>query len=463
MEKRELRPEVERKNVCPEKIKEYVAKLKRLIDCRTVFKRDGENDKEFTKFYRVVDEEFPLLVKNAERLTFGSGCFFYIIRGKNAEKNILLMSHHDVVDATDGWQTDAFCAVEIDGALYGRGTVDTKTPLFAEMQAVEELLAEGWVPEGFDLYIGSSNNEEVCGDGMVLAVEWFKEHGIRFDVVLDEGGAVMSGMIPGWQGKSAMVAVHEKSRHIYRCTVKLGTKGHGGLDPNDDSAILCLVGFMQEVEKKKKKIFKGKFYPEVKATFATHAPYMSFPMNVLFGHLDLFAPIIKKIMLTIPPAKAMLSTGAIFTTVAAGSLLDPQIKAKDAECTLFVRCIREEDLDREMADVRAIAVRHGVEITLVERDYCRPSSFTGRQYAVLKKVLEEDMPDVVVAPFLLTAGTDARRFSDVAECILRFAPIDLDPKRFASVHGDNENIRIENIGQCVCVYKDFIRAYEEEI
>ena len=67
-----------------------------------------------------------------------------------------------------------------------------------------------------NLYIGSSNNEEVCGDGMVLATTYFKEHGIHFDVVLDEGGAITTGMLPGVKNKSAKEAVHEKSRHMFR-------------------------------------------------------------------------------------------------------------------------------------------------------------------------------------------------------------------------------------------------------
>jgi acetylornithine deacetylase/succinyl-diaminopimelate desuccinylase-like protein len=49
---------------------------------------------------------------------------------------------------------------------------------------------------------------------------------------------------------------------------------------------------------------------------------------------------------------------------------------------------------------------------------------------------------------------DARRFTDVADYILRFAPIDLNKKQFATIHGDDEHIGIENIGQCVVFYKD---------
>jgi len=64
---------------------------------------------------------------------------------------------------------------------------------------------------------------------------------------------------------------------------------------------------------------------------------------------------------------------------------------------------------------------------------------------------------VAVVPFLLTAGTDARRFTGLADSILRFAPIDLSKEQFATIHSTNERIGIENIGQCVVFYKDLIQ------
>lgn len=455
MKKRVLTGEENRKNAAPEKNKKYIEILKKMVDCKTVFTRDFENQAEYDRFYKTIEECFPEIAKRAERLTFGSGCFVYVIKGKNAKKNIMLMSHHDVVEGDDKWTTDPFCAVEKDGALWGRGTIDTKTPLFAELQACEELLEEGYDFEGINLYIGSSDNEEVCGDGMVLATEYFKEQGIRFEAVLDEGGAVTTGMIPGVKNKSAMVAVHEKSRHLYRCRAELNTSGHGGLNPSDDSAILRLSGFMNEVNKAK--IYKGAFQPEVRATFESHAPYMAFPLNVLFKNLTLFSPLIKKIMLGIPQTKAMLSTSISFTTFFAGSKEDPQMRAKDAECTMFLRCVREDDLLNGLEKIKAIAKKYDVEIEQLERDYCQPSSFESRPFRVLEEVMYTNFPDVIVAPFLLTAGTDARRFTDIADSILRFAPIDLDSKQFASIHGADEHIKTLNVGQCVCFYKDFIR------
>ena len=86
-------------------------------------------------------------------------------------------------------------------------------------------------------------------------------------------------------------------------------------------------------------------------------------MNVLFGNFTLFAPLIKKVMLGIPQTKAMLSTGISFTTMFAGQREDPQIRAKEVETTMFLRCVREEDLYQGLEKIRKIAARYGSGIT----------------------------------------------------------------------------------------------------
>ena len=447
----------QRKSVSGETCSAYVEKLSRMISCKTVWTYNGENAGEFDRFYGDVESLFPNLAAKAKKLTFGGGCFVYVIEGKNATKNVMLMSHHDVVDGSPDWTTDPFTPVEKDGYLYGRGTIDTKTPLFAQLQAAEELLAAGHTFEGINLYIGSSNNEEVCGDGMVLAAEYFKKEGIRFHAVFDEGGAITEGQIPGVKRKSAVVAVHEKSRHVVRCSAAIDAKGLGGFGGSKDSATERLSRFITEVSDKKDKIYKGRFYPEVRATFERHVPDMAFPMNVLFGNMGLFAPVIRKIMMGIPAASAMLSTGLSFTTITAGDTREPQIRAKTAETTLFLRCVREEDLYAGLEKIRKIGEKYGVTIEEVSRDYCQPTDFNGEAYKTVEALLHENFPDVVVVPFLLTAGTDARHFTDVADHILRFAPIDLNKKQFAAIHAADEHIGIANVGECVVFYKDLIR------
>ncbi len=446
-----------RKNVSAEKRAEYAKILSEMINCKTLFTENGENKTEFEKFYSVIEKNFPNIATKAEKLVFGSGCFFYVIKGENAKKNVLLMSHHDVVDSGEGWETEAFSATEKEGFLYGRGTIDTKTPLFAELMALEELFAEGFVFSGFNLYIGSSNNEECSGDGMVLAAKYFSKNKIRFETVLDEGGAITEGMIPGVKKKSAVVAVHEKSRHLFRCkTTNLPQSGHGSFAAKIATPAERICLFVTEVTEKSKKIYKPEFYPEVRATFEKHVPYMSFPMNILFGNISVFAPIIKKIMSKIPAASPMLTTGISFTNLNTESV--PGAQNKTAEATMYLRCVREEDLYRGLSEIKKIAAKYGIEIEETLRDYCKPTDFNGESFKKIENLLNENFPDVIVAPFLLTAGTDARRLTEVADNILRFAPIDLSKSQFKTIHGANENIKIENIGECVVFYKDFIKS-----
>lgn len=458
--KRQLGTQQQRKTVSPEKKELYIRKLSDMVNCRTVYTVDGKYRAEFDRFYQVLEDNFPLLCAKAEKLTFGSGCFVYILRGRNAKRNILLMSHHDVVDGSDRWQTDPFRAEVRGEFLWGRGTIDTKTPLFAELQAAEELLEEGYDFPGVNLFIGSSNNEETSGDGMVLAAEYFRENGIRFDIVLDEGGAILGGQVPGVSAKSAMVAVHEKSRHLYRCTADADTSGHQGFGMAAPSPVVRMSRFVAEVDGAK--IYKARFYPETEATFTAHVPYMAFPMKLLFGHMRLFSPIIKGVMAKIPPAAAMLKTGISFQSVQARKGSDPAARADHAESYMMLRCVREEDLYEGLEKIRAIGKKHGVEIVEEQRDFCRPTDFTAAPFRRLETLLNENFPDVIVAPFLLTAGTDARRLTDVADNILRFAPIDLDAGQFASIHGEDERIRIENVGECVRFYKDYIKMEAEQ-
>ena len=459
--KKVLGVEKDRKNVSEEKLNKYTKILSEMLNTKTVFTSDFRYQNEFDKFYKILDKNFPLIKMKATRLSFGSGCFLYLIKGKNASKNVMLMSHHDVVEASSLWKSEPFEAqIKVD-KLFARGSIDTKTSLFGELQAVEELLEDGYDFEGINLYIGSSNNEEVSGDGMVLVAKYFKENNIHIDTILDEGGAIVHDMVPGFKGKSAMVAIHEKGRYAYECKVDLKNKGHVSLSPSKESSILNLSKFIKEVSESK--IFKPHFFPEVKGIFKEHVPYMKFPYNFIFNNLTLFSPVIKSVMKKGPQTSEMLSTSIKFTAITAGDESKFYMAPNEAKAIMYLRCVREFDLKNNFYKIENIAKKYGVKLTLINEDYCISSNYQSDAYKILKQTLNTNFPDVVVAPFLLTAGTDARRFSEVATNILRFAPVDLNKEQFASIHGDNEYIYLKTIGECVLFYKDFIKRYSKGI
>ena len=124
---------------------EYAQRLMKMIECKTVSSREIYDDTEFAKLRAVMKELFPLVHERAEIKYFSEDCWVYKIEGVDTNRNILLMSHHDVVAATGEWSHEPFGEID-DGVIWGRGTVDTKTSLFAEFSATEELLNDGYIP-----------------------------------------------------------------------------------------------------------------------------------------------------------------------------------------------------------------------------------------------------------------------------------------------------------------------------
>lgn len=141
---------------------EYAERLARMIRCKTISVKDSFDDTEFAKLRAVVAELFPLVHQRMERRVFSEDCWVYELKGKDPSRSIALMSHHDVVGAEGAWQHDPFGGEIVSGQLWGRGTVDTKTPLFAEFSALEELLGAGWEPP-CNVFLASSYNEELGG------------------------------------------------------------------------------------------------------------------------------------------------------------------------------------------------------------------------------------------------------------------------------------------------------------
>lgn len=432
---------------------EYALKLQKMIQCKTVSKKDSYDDTEFAKLRIVMEELFPLVHKQAKKITFSDDCWMYCIEGKNKNRNIMLMSHHDVVAADGGWKYDGFSGEIAEDKIWGRGTVDTKTPLFAEFMALEELLAEGFVPP-CNVYIGSSHNEEIAGDGIPKALEYFKEQGITFEVILDEGGAVIEPPVGGMKvEKCAMVAVHEKGFYHLNCKATTGS-AHAGLTAGQKATpVERMSAFIHEINSKN--IFIRRLNPQITAMFTHMAPHCKFPMNLVFGNLWLFGGILKKIMPSLSPAAGgLLGTTCVFNKISGSA----EEKACTARATL--RPVDAEDWKKDIAAFIDVAKKYDISIEIDETsEYHEPADITKPQLSYTFDCIKEVFPKYPSIPMILPAGTDARHFTEICPCILRFAPIRLSAQQLASVHSENENIDVDAIGDAVAFYKKFLRDY----
>lgn len=422
-----------------------------MIRCKTVSVKGSYDDTEFARLRGVMEDLFPLVHQRMERRIFSEDCWVYELQGKDPARSIMLMSHHDVVAADGNWAHDPFAAEIADGRLWGRGTVDTKTPLFAEFSALEELLAESWQPP-CNVFLGSSHNEELGGDGTPAALEYFKERALTFEVVLDEGGAIIDPPLAGMTcEKCAMVAVHEKGRYQLNCTAS-AAKAHAGLSAAvAASPIERMTAFLQEAASGKR--FIRRLNPQVRAMFRYLAPHCKFPMNAVLGNLRLTAPLLQKIMPKLnPQAGAMLGTVCSFS----------KIQGDDKGCTAVVsfKAVDEGDMARDLASLREAAKQYGVEIEVDPASkYHGPADMTRPAFAYTMERIKAVFPGYPPVPFILPAGTDARWLTDICPCVLRFAPIRLSAQQLGSVHSDNENIDLDAIAGAVAFYTDFLRNY----
>lgn len=367
----------------------------------------------------------------------------------------MIMSHHDVVVASGDWVEPPFSGTIKDGKLWGRGTVDTKTPLYSELKAVEELLEKEFIPE-VNIYIASSNNEEIGGNGIPLAVEHFKREGIKFELVVDEGGAIINAPVPGMKAKAAMIAVHEKGRKTLKCTATTEF-GHFGLSPKSDTPIVRMAKFIEEVDRKKP--FIKKIHLEVLAMFKDLCPYMNMPFRIVFANLWLFGPLLKILLSKInPQGGTMLGTMCYFTSINGGK--EKQVQTKEVEATAFLRCVNDEDLKNDIEEIKKIANKYSIIIEEDEGEYYKPTNLKMPAYDYVKRTVNEVFPSVAVAPYILPAGSDSRHMTEVCSCTLRFAPIDITPEQFSSVHNNNENINIDIIGNSVTFYKILVENYK---
>ena len=433
-------------------LKVYGETFARMLRCATVSVKDSYDDTEFAKLRKVVEEDFPLLHEKAERMTFADDCWMYKIPGKDQNRNILLMSHHDVVAADDDWTMPAFDGIIKDGKVYGRGAADTKGSLCAILFAAEEMLKEGITPP-VNLHIVSSHNEELGGDGIPSALKYFQDNGITFEVILDEGGAIVEPPLAGMNCEMcAMVAVHEKGRLKLKCTAK-NESSHVSLTGFKGNPVERMSQFIQEITAKN--IFIRELNPQTKGMFASLAPYCSFPMNVLLSNLWLFGGILKRVL-----PKLNATAGGMVGTTCNFQEIQGSVTGKTCTASVMLRNINEEDLKADYAAFKAIADNYGITLETERDEYYAPADMASKAYRYTMDCLAQVFPRYPAAPYILPAGTDAWRLTPVCNCVLRFAPTRMSKQQLGSIHAADENLDISAVAEAAAFYKHFVKHYQ---
>ena len=434
---------------------EYGQQLARMIQKETVSSRFDADKSKFYEFHKTLEELFPLVHETCEKHVF-NGSLLFRWKGCGQAEPIALMSHQDVVEATGTWEHEPFSGdLDAAGRLWGRGTVDTKASLFCIFTAVEELIKDGFRPQG-DVYIASSCTEEFSGEGAPLTGEWLKEHGVKLRLLRDERGMIMEEPIGGVKGTYAMVGVLEKGYGDLRFTAA-GKGGHASA-PGKNTPLVRLGRFMADVEKKDP--FTSRFNPTVREMFRRLTPNMNFGMKAVFANLWLFAPLLKKLMPLISPAgAAMLHTTVAFTMAKGADGLN--VLPQEAWVTANLRFIPHQPTDESIALMEKKAEKYGLKTEVIYKDYpCPVVDYRGDMFRLVEKIVGEIYPGIGVSPYVMTGGTDAKYYKDVCDNCIRFAPLYIDKQQYESIHGLNENIFTGTLPMGVDFYKKIIRETE---
>ncbi len=433
----------------------YATGLLRLVRHKTIAVAVGVEPTAFKNMQKEMETLFPHVFATCERIALPGGSLLLRWPGSTTAAPIVLMAHQDVVPApVDGWCCDPFKGEITDDKVIGRGSFDTKATLYASLQAVEELITEGFTP-AVDIYIASSADEEVSGGGAQLAVLHLEQQGIRPVLVLDEGGAIVSGALPSLKRHLALIGVIEKGYLNLRFSAK-SQGGHSSTPPKN-TPIARLAKFVAKVERRYP--LRAKMIPEVAAMFQTAAKGMAFPYRLLFGNLWLFKGLVTWLLPLINPyGRALFSTTIAFT----------MMKGSDAENVIpseaYILCnLRThpvQNIESTVKTLAAIARKYDVDCEILEGREATPIVNTkGRAYHYLVEQIQKTFPDVLISPYIIFGGTDARFFTGITDAALRFSPVRIDNEDLKKMHGIDECIAIEALGEAVIFYKSFISDY----
>jgi acetylornithine deacetylase/succinyl-diaminopimelate desuccinylase-like protein len=157
------------------------------------------------------------------------------LRGSEPGPTLCYLGHVDTVLANPSeWMHDPWCGEVIDGYLWGRGAIDMKSQVAAEVAAGASLAREGWRPAHGELLIVAVVDEETGGE---LGAQWLTANHpetVRCDLLVNEGG----GEVFEYMGRRCYgVCCAEKGVFRYAVSTE-GTAAHASLPTLGDNALL---------------------------------------------------------------------------------------------------------------------------------------------------------------------------------------------------------------------------------
>jgi carboxypeptidase PM20D1 len=396
----------------------------------------------FKVLHSLLAKQYPLVHATLKKELVDGFSLLYTWKGTNeALDPVVFMAHQDVVPAEEHtlaqWTHPPFSGEIADGFIWGRGTLDIKCQVVSILEAVEHLLQNNYKPER-TIILAFGHNEEVLGSGAKEIVAHLKTKGIHVQSVLDEGGSIYDGLIPGVAGLAAAVGVSEKGY----LSLKLKSQVEGGHSstPSSTTAIGILA---RAIDRLQTHPFKAR--PEmIVPMFRGFASAASPTLQLAFSNLWLFKGLIKMKLASNTETDAIMRTTTAPTIINGG--IKDNVLPSVAEAVVNFRLLPGDSIAGVCERVRKLIDDERISIEAVPNKAWEASPISptsARAYQHISSVIGELFTDTNVAPYNLLGATDSRNFCEISEQVYRFTPVVTSIEDAHRVHGVNERISLE--------------------
>jgi acetylornithine deacetylase/succinyl-diaminopimelate desuccinylase-like protein len=165
--------------------------------------------------------------------------------GAGAEgPTLCFLGHVDTVLAkAEEWSHDPWSGDLADGFVWGRGALDMKSQVAAEIAAAASLARGGWRPARGELLVVAVVDEETGG---ALGAQWITEthpEKVRCDLLLNEGG----GAVFEYGGRR-LYGVCCAEKGVFRFTITTdGIAGHASMPGMGENALLKMGPLLERL------------------------------------------------------------------------------------------------------------------------------------------------------------------------------------------------------------------------
>ena len=430
--------------------------LGELVQCKTIsrYTHEDEDDAEFEKLIALLPELYPHVFATCTLQKMPERGLLFRWQGQREGDPAVMMAHYDVVPVNeDKWEKPPFAAVIENGVMWGRGTLDTKVTFNGVLSAADHLIANGFVPE-HDIYFAFSGGEEVNGKGAVHIVNYFKENGITPSAVVDEGGAVVEKVFPGVKQPCALIGIAEKGLLDLRYTV-VSNGGHASA-PKPHTPVGLLARACTRVEGNP---FPAHITKPVAEMFDTLGRYSTPLYRVIFANLWCFSPLLDMLAKKSGgEMNALMRTTVAFTQMSgstASNVIPPS-----AHMVSNIRLNPEDTVERAKAYIAKTIGDENVTLEVVNgQNPSRISRTDCEGWQKVSRAVADTWQGSIVSPYLMVQCSDSRHWGVISDRVYRFSAMDLTAEERATIHGNNERIRLESIGRAVEFYIRLMKQF----